>query len=1641
MRKLYTLRNPLLKILAGCLFLISLFGFKKVSYFASTVAVTTPTNSSSQISIPAYSAAGTTVGITAYSTTTGNTGVNLAQGKTTYVSSVETASYPGSYAVDGVTTGNRWSSLYTDNQYITIDLGASYDMDKVNLYWEAAYASAYKLQTSSDNSTFTSIYSITGENGGTDNVTGLPGTGRYIRMQGVTRATIYGYSLYEFQVYGAPAIVYSLTNSASGKFTIDSNTGVVTVADPSTLAAGSYSITVQAASGAVTASTTFSITVTSTTPTISGAGSGCGAGSVTLTAANGGTGGTYNWYNVSSGGSSLATGTTYAPSVSGTYYVSYTSSSGVTTARSTGAVVTINAIPSTPTFTATALVTTGAASTVTLTSTYDPTLTYSWNFNGGTPSTGAGQGPFSVQWSTIGTKTITLSVSSAAGCSVATVSQTVTVVSKLADYGFSKALVLNTSQITNGGISSTLTDFPALVYIKDDALKTGNNCGDKVQFPTGNGGGLTAGTNYDFAFTLQGSSSELSYQVDTYDSVNGILFCWVRIPSLTSTNLPITFYFGSQNPAHSAAWSATTWASDYLAVYHFNEASTSAPVLDATSAGRSAVQANTSVTNDEIHIAANVPIPGGGYSFNGSSSSIIQNTGTNPDITDKFTLSAWVYYNGDATSDNKIISNEINYTQGYKLSVKYGKLETETRYVGGDGVGNLGTGGAVSSKTWHYIQGVFTGGTTSSATFINYVDGVAVPSASMTIRKQRTDITPDAGDVAQMGIDYLKKTTDPNDGTRATNWYNGYMDEVRISNTVKTADWIRAEYYNQTAPLAFTNYSAAVISFKDNAPNLVGALSYTWTGLDSSAPTDQTKDNNWDASYTPVFNGNTKMIIPVVSSGKYPVLTADASIYSLNIADGGAYLDLNGHTLNVGCNIYNNATTGGKGILNSKTGNASSVNWNGSLTAQGYYGTNNAKTAQLDNMTVNNSSAGTVTLTGGPVDIYNTITITKGNLVIDNAGNGDMTLKSSATLSASVAAIPSAYSITGLVNVERSISGGQLKYRGYRFLSSPVYTAKSGANYYYDFSYLTSKLPLTGTLGTSGGMDKIGNPTIYLYRNDVVFTNATFNGGNFRGINQISNTNKYQIGIDFDSNPATKTFDLHVGTGFWIFYRGDKTNISTKYITTTIPESNTFVSRGTLNQQAVQVINWYTQSASLQYSMMNGSSFSGYNLVGNPYASSIDWNTRGTSATSGIYITGVSNTIYIYNESTKTYGTYDGSLAANGASSVIPSGQGFYVKATSASSQLTFNESAKTSAQVTGPTQGTGNTLLLTTKPVVGNTGPVLQYMRLELRKDSDNVEETLVRFESTAHDKFVDGEDSEHMGGSGGVSFSSNSSDNVALIINHVPFPKTNTTKIKLNVGAATDGQYAINRTEFKNIPPIYDVWLRDAYKKDSLDLKTYNSYKFDILKSDTNSYGSGRFTLIIRETPGLGLHLLSFSGKKTTSGSELVWKTENERYSTNFTIERSIDNGKTYNVVGGFASSEEGTYSLTDKKPVMPADTYRLKMEDLNGSITYSNPVTLAYANVGDLNNNAVNVYPNPAVGVINVAIVENAVNLTKSNNPSYSLKITNSSGKVLKTVTTSGATWQDNVAGLLPGTYVVDVTNNADNLSVGKAKFIKL
>ncbi len=146
-------------------------------------------------------------------TNTGNT--NLAYGRPVTVSSSESSSYPGSAAVDA--NGNtRWSSSYADNQNFIVDLGANYTVSSFKIAWEAAYASQYQIQVSTNNSTWTTVYENYNAGGGTQTINISSTTARYVKIYCIKRATSYGFSLYEFEVYGGASQGGSSSGSTSG---------------------------------------------------------------------------------------------------------------------------------------------------------------------------------------------------------------------------------------------------------------------------------------------------------------------------------------------------------------------------------------------------------------------------------------------------------------------------------------------------------------------------------------------------------------------------------------------------------------------------------------------------------------------------------------------------------------------------------------------------------------------------------------------------------------------------------------------------------------------------------------------------------------------------------------------------------------------------------------------------------------------------------------------------------------------------------------------------------------------------------------------------------------------------------------------------------------------------------------------------------------------------------------------------------------------------------------------------------------------------------------------------------------------------------------------------------------------------------
>ena len=739
---------------------------------------------------------------------------------------------------------------------------------------------------------------------------------------------------------------------------------------------------------------------------------------------------------------------------------------------------------------------------------------------------------------------------------------------------------------------------------------------------------------------------------------------------------------------------------------------------------------------------------------------------------------------------------------------------------------------------------------------------------------------------------------------------------------------------------------------------------------------------------------------------------------------------------------YTNITFSGTGIKTASTGNLNvSGNFTNSLTSDGSnfvdFNTNNTPVNFTGTTQTLAGGAGTgtqfktLTFSGGGTKTMSTGTFSlasSGTLTLSGsstlATGGILTLNSDATGSATIAAIPAGSSITGNVIVQRYITGGSSSYRGYRLLSSPVNDSQlAGGTGFYDLSFLTnanSGSYLTGAAG--GGFDATGNPTLYLYRDDVTPSNASFSAGNYRAITKINNANLYSL------TTIDGTQSLPVGTGVLYFYRGNGgTNPAT------VPSNLTFTHTGPLNQGQIIVKYWVTGSAGLDFGTAAGNgAVKGFNLVGNPYASSIDWNLHfgNVTSTNTIYAPNVGDAIYIYNTTTKNYSVWTSTSTSAGTASgspggsnIIPSGQGFFVLATAASPQLIFNETAKISLQP-------GTLLLNAATPFTD------QHLRLQLSKDSINKDETVLLFNSAATVAYKPNEDALYLSGAGVLSLSNRSSDNAALALNQLPFP-AKTQAIPLNVGATGSGTYQLNLTEAINIPPMYDVWLMDNYKKDSLDIKHNPTYSFTIITSDTASFGSNRFKLVIRLNAALSVHLLSFTGVQDKKQITLTWTAENEENYTTYVLQRSIDGGHTFTTLDSLTSANLGTYNDIDPNPVTGINLYRLKQIDVTGNVSYSDVLSFAYTpSILTSNNNAVSVYPNPVKYILGVVIKPKG-----DKQANYKITVTNNMGMIINTATTTVPIWLDDVVNLLPGTYFVNVTNSKDNSFVGRATFIKL
>jgi hypothetical protein len=127
----------------------------------------------------------------------------LAVGRPVTASSsvtVDNVTYPAEHAVDG-DLATRWSSEFSDPQWIAVDLGREETISRVRLIWEAAYGKTYTIDVSQDGKTWKEVHKVEQGDGHTDEIKFAPTPARFVRLSGAERGTRFGYSLWEFQVF------------------------------------------------------------------------------------------------------------------------------------------------------------------------------------------------------------------------------------------------------------------------------------------------------------------------------------------------------------------------------------------------------------------------------------------------------------------------------------------------------------------------------------------------------------------------------------------------------------------------------------------------------------------------------------------------------------------------------------------------------------------------------------------------------------------------------------------------------------------------------------------------------------------------------------------------------------------------------------------------------------------------------------------------------------------------------------------------------------------------------------------------------------------------------------------------------------------------------------------------------------------------------------------------------------------------------------------------------------------------------------------------------------------------------------------------------------------------------------------------
>ncbi len=386
---------------------------------------------------------------------------------------------------------------------------------------------------------------------------------------------------------------------------------------------------------------------------------------------------------------------------------------------------------------------------------------------------------------------------------------------------------------------------------------------------------------------------------------------------------------------------------------------------------------------------------------------------------------------------------------------------------------------------------------------------------------------------------------------------------------------------------------------------------------------------------------------------------------------------------------------------------------------------------------------------------------------------------------ASVAPLPIGAKILGNVTVQRFMSLEGVNSRIFRYISSPLKNAK--------VANLQDKIPITGPFTGSSSCVGCGTGSSMFLYNESVITDTDGNG--------VANSNDGYVGFP----TLTNTEILTVGRGYSMYVRGNL-----------LTSSALWEVRGLISQANVVPISFpvtFTSSSQIAND--------GWNLVGNPFASTIDWNATTWTKTN------IDATIYMKDNGSVPvrFAYWNGTIGTNGGSRYIAMGQGFWVKANQANPVLLANENCKTPNQPTS----------FIRKASLDN------LLRIIVMNDNYQ-DETVIHLREDATPHFDAHADAWKLRNDQ-MSLSSLSKSNEKLSINSWPLLDCTTTFV-LSIEDMKEGNYELKFDGISSFQGNVSFRLVDNYLDKSIAIKDLDPYRFTIL-DDKRSQRSDRFFL----------------------------------------------------------------------------------------------------------------------------------------------------------------------------------------------------